>query len=88
MCQYYEMVTNCLYTSLPNYRLLKVNVMNPITVNNVNVQIIMLVIFLIHILLNISFIIGMVLMNSRITNLKNYSYDLFEGLDKELIREK
>jgi len=48
----------------------------------------MLMVFLSQILIVGSFVVGMLVINKRVTELKNESYKLFESLSKQLIKEK
>jgi len=76
-CLFNEFVTNGVYVSLPQFRSLKANVMNPIIYNNVNTKVGMLIVFMAQILIVGTFVVGMLLLNKRVTELKHESYDLF-----------
>jgi len=61
------MITNGIYVTLPGLRLLKANVMNPITFGRVDTKVIMVVIYIIQILIIVIFVLGMVILNKRVT---------------------
>jgi len=62
--------------------------MDPIIYSSVNTKVMMLMVFLSQILIVGSFVVGMLVINKRVTELKNESYKLFESLSKQLIKEK
>lgn len=76
-CQFLELTTNSIYISLPKYRNLKDNTMNPILYSSINTKLVMLIVFLVQIVISGCFLVGMLLFNKRVTELKNCSYRLF-----------
>jgi len=73
-CLFNELVTNGVYTTLPGFRSLKANVMDPIMRSNVNTKVTMLIVFIIQLLILVAFVVGMLKLNKKVTELKNDSY--------------
>ena len=62
--------------------------MDQITFKRVNTKTAMMLTYAIQILIIVVFVLGMFIFNKGVTKLKNDSYQLFEGLDKQLVKEK
>lgn len=60
--------------------------MDPIILNSVNTLVMMLMVFVSQIVIITAFIVGMLIVNKRVIELKNHSYRLFESLSQRLIK--
>jgi len=62
--------------------------MDQITFKRVNTKTAMMLTYAIQILIIVVFVLGMFIFNKKVAKLKNDSYQLFEGMDKQLIKDK
>jgi hypothetical protein len=85
-CLYFTLVLNALYITIPGFLNLKNSIMDNILVKNVSVSLPMMLLFVAVVLISILYVLGKVIFNMRITRLKNYTYDLFESLERDLIQ--
>lgn len=87
-CLYFELILNSLYITIPGFLSLKSSVMDNIMLKSVGVSLPMILIFVAIFLISALYVWGKVLLNIRVTRLKNDTYDLFESLTRELVEEK
>jgi len=62
--------------------------MNPITYSKVNNKSTMMMIFITQILIVVVFLLGMLVLSKGVIELKNDSFQLFENLNKQLVKKK
>lgn len=84
-CQYFELMYNGLYITIPLFQNLKKNKMNSLALDKVSLNIPLIIVFASSFLLNIIYVMGKFIYNSRITSAKNNSYNLFTKLSRESI---
>jgi uncharacterized membrane protein (DUF485 family) len=76
-CLYFSLVLNSLYISIPRFLSLKSSIMDGILVGNVGVSLAMILIFVAVFLVSGLYVFGKVVLNIRVTRLKNATYGLF-----------
>lgn len=81
-CQYYELMYNGLYITIPLFQKLKKSKMNSLALDKVSLNVPLIIVFASSFLLNIIYVLGKFIYNSRITRAKNSAYNLFTKLSR------
>jgi hypothetical protein len=87
-CLYFSLILNSLYISIPGFLSLKSSIMDGILLKNVSVSLTMILILLGILLISGLYVFVKVVLNIRVTRLKNDTYELFESLTGQLVEEK
>jgi hypothetical protein len=87
-CLFFELVLNAIYITIPGFLALKTSVIDSLLLGNVGVSLPMVFVFLAVLLISGLYVVGKVLLNFRVSRLKNTTYDIFESLPRELVQEK